>query len=229
MSAKLEVLFFDIDGTLCEYGLSPNTALRRAFAAVGIDETLDHHEYYDLYRVVRAERPSAGYEEVSDEAYRRLFAAHGWDDPSKARKVAAQYRQDRLASIELYPETMEVLDALHGDYPLGIISNGPGEIQMAKIEKFRLRPYFTTIVISGEVGTEKPEAAIFRLALERLNGEAGASAHIGDNPQVDVQGAREAGLTSIWINRGVHPVPSGKARPHHEIGDLRELLPLLEA
>ncbi len=229
MCARLETLFFDIDGTLCEYGLAPNTALRQACAAAGIQADLDHHEYYDLYRVVRGERPTAGFEEVSDEAYRRLLAAHGWNDPTKARKVAAQYRQDRLASIELYPETMDVLEALYGDYPLGIISNGPGEIQWAKVERFRLRPYFTTIIISGEVGTEKPEAAIFRLALERVNGEAAGSAHIGDNPHVDVQGSREAGLTSIWVNRGVFPAPSGNARPHHEIGDLRELLPLLES
>ncbi|MFQ5985821.1 MAG: HAD family hydrolase [Thermoplasmata archaeon] len=225
---KLEVLFFDIDGTLCEYGLAPNAALRRACTAVGIDATLDHHDYYDLYRLVQAERPAAGYEKVSDEAYRRLLASHGWDDPVLAKRVAARYRRDRLASIELYPETMDVLDALHGDYPLGIISNGPGEIQWAKVEKFRLQPYFTAIVISGEVGTEKPEASIFHLALERLNGDAGASAHIGDNPHDDVKGSRRAGLTSIWVNRGVFPSPRGNARPHHEIQDLRELLHLLD-
>ncbi|MFQ6012522.1 MAG: HAD family hydrolase [Thermoplasmata archaeon] len=227
MSAKIKVLFFDIDGTLCEYGLAPNVALRHACEAVGIDVELDHQEYYDLYRVVQAERGSVGYEGISDEAYRRLLAAHGWDDPAVARKVAARYRRDRLDSIELYPETRDVLDAVHGDYPLGIISNGPGEIQWAKVEKFHLQSYFTTVVISGEVGPEKPEAAIFRLALERLNGEAGASAHIGDNPRDDVRGARGAGLTSIWVNRGVFPSPRGNARPHHEIPDLRELLPLL--
>ncbi len=227
MCARLETLYFDIDVTLSEYGLAPNVALRQACEAAGIQANLDHHEYYDLYKVVQAERPTAGYEEVSDEAYRRLLAAHGWDDPAVARKVAATYRTDRLASIELYPETREVLDTIYGDYSLGIISNGPGEIQWAKVEKFRLRPYFTTIVISGEVGTEKPEAAIFRLALERLNGKAGASAHIGDNPHVDVQGSREAGLTSIWVNRGVFPSPRGNATPHHEIQDLRELPPLL--
>lgn len=227
MPAGLETLFFDIDGTLCEYGLDPNTALRDACAAAGIQADLDHHEYYDLYKVVQAERPTAGYEAVSDEAYRRLLAAHGWDDPAVARNVAASYRTSRLASIELYPETREVLDTLHGDHSLGIISNGPGEIQWAKVEKFGLRPYFTAIVISGEVGTEKPEAAIFHLAMKRLNGEAGSSAHVGDNPYVDVQGARDAGLTSIWVNRGVFPSPSGGARPHHEINDLRGLLPLL--
>ncbi|MDX1534293.1 MAG: HAD family hydrolase [Thermoplasmata archaeon] len=228
MSARLETLFFDIDGTLCEYGLAPNAALRRACLGAGIDADLDHHEYYDLYKVVQAERPAAGYEEVSDEAYRRLLAAHGWGDPAMARRVAASYRADRLASIELYPETREVLDTLYGEYPLGIISNGPGEIQWAKIKKFRLRPYFTTIVISGEVGTEKPEPGIFRLALERMNGVAETSAHVGDHPTADVRGARGAGLTSIWINRGVFTEDGGTApAPHHEIQDLRGLLPLL--
>jgi putative hydrolase of the HAD superfamily len=227
LCALLKTLFFDIDGTLCEYGVAPNVALRQACAAAGIDAELDHHEYYDLYRVVHAETPTAGYEAVSDEAYRRLLSAHGWPDPSLARQVAATYRRDRLKSIALYPETREVLDALHGDYPLGIISNGPGEIQWAKVEKFRLRPYFRTIIISGEVGTEKPEAAIFRLALKDLNGEAETSAHVGDHPKADVQGARGAGLTSIWVNRGVFGSEE-RATPHHEIQDLRGLIPLLE-
>ncbi|MFQ5919499.1 MAG: HAD family hydrolase [Thermoplasmata archaeon] len=227
MCAQLETLFFDIDGTLCEYGLAPNVALRQACAAAGIDADLDHHEYYELYKVVQAEMPTSGYEAVSDEAYRRLLAAGGWEDPALARQVAATYRTDRLESIELYPETREVLDALFGDYALGIISNGPGEIQWAKVEKFRLRPYFPTIVISGEVGTEKPEAAIFRLALEGVNGEAETSAHVGDHPRADVQGARGAGLTSIWINRGVFR-SGGDATPHHEIQDLRGLMPLLK-
>lgn len=223
----LEVLFFDIDGTLLEYGLEPDAALRQACAAQGIDASLDHHAYYVLYRVVQAERPRAGYEEVSDEAYRRLLATRGWDEPALARRVAARYRRDRLASIELYPETLEVLDALRGNHTLGVISNGPGEIQRAKVEKFDLQRYFETIVISGEVGTDKPEAAIFRLALERIGAEAAQTGHIGDNPRDDVQGARDAGLTSIWVNRGVFPSPRGGATPHHEVQDLGELLPLV--
>ncbi|MFQ5907691.1 MAG: HAD family hydrolase [Thermoplasmata archaeon] len=226
---EVKTLFFDLDGTLCEYGLAPNAALRQACAAAGIDVDLDHHEYYDLYKVVQAERPTGGYEEVSDEAYRRLLASHGWDDPAVARRVAATYRRDRLASIDMYPETVEVLDQLRGEYPLGIISNGPGEIQWMKVQKFRLQPYFDTIVISGEVGAEKPEAAIFRLALERLKGRADAAAHIGDHLTYDVAGARGAGLLSIWVNRGGIPPPDGSAIPHHEIHDLRELLPLVSA
>lgn len=229
MTKRHEILFFDIDGTLCEYGLAPKTALQQACAAAGIDAVLDHHEYYDLYRVVQAERPSGGYEGVSDEAYRRLLAAQGWDDPAIASKVAARYRRDRLASIELYPETMEVLEDLQGHYLLGIISNGPGEIQWAKVEKFRLQPYFNPIIISGEVGPEKPEAAIFRLALERLDGKPDAAAHIGDHLTYDIAGARGAGLTSIWVNRGVFPPPDGSAVPNYEIQDLRELPPLLAA
>ncbi len=48
MCARLETLFFDIDGTLSEYGLAPNVALRQACEAAGIHANLDHHEYYDL-------------------------------------------------------------------------------------------------------------------------------------------------------------------------------------
>ncbi|MFQ5871390.1 MAG: HAD family hydrolase, partial [Candidatus Geothermarchaeales archaeon] len=200
---RLEYIYFDIDGTLCDYGLNPRAALRRVCEGLGIDAILDPSDYYELYKVVALERPGRTYEEVSNEAYRRLLERHGYGDAVLAREVADTYRRTRLESIGLYPETVKVLESISEEYPLGIISNGPGEIQWAKLDRFQLRDYFQTIVISGDVGVEKPGEAIFRLALHRARAKPGRSAHVGDSLRDDVKGALEAGLTSVWVNRGV--------------------------
>ncbi len=225
---QLDCICFDIDGTLCDYGVEPRTALERVCRDLGIEAALDPDEYYELYKVVAKERSESGYSEVSDEAYRRLLEREGYGDPQLAERVADGYRRTRLASIELYPETLEVLETLSQRFRLGIISNGPSEIQRAKISKFRLADYFEVIIISGEVGLEKPHEAIFNLALQQIQAEASRSAHVGDDLNHDVKGALGAGLTSFWVNRGVLNFQGVEVAPHYELENLRELLSVLD-
>lgn len=227
-SLDLRWIYFDIDGTLCEYGSDPGEVLAGVCRDLGVDAILDHHAYYALYKVVARERPGDGYRAVSDEAYRRLLAREGYPEASLARRVAAAYREIRLRSIALYPETREVLEALRGRYRLGVVSNGPSEIQRAKLRKFGLEATFDPVIISGEVGREKPEPSIFHLALEEAGARPEEAAHVGDSLVHDVAGAVGAGLTSVWVNRGVLD-DAGEVRPHHELSNLRELLPLLGA
>ncbi len=75
---------------------------------------------------------------------------------------------------------------------------------------------------------EKPEPSIFHLALGRAKARPEDAAHVGDSLVHDVAGAAGAGLTSVWINRGVLD-DVGEVRPDHELADLRELLPLVGA
>lgn len=225
--AGLEALYFDIDGTLCRYGARPATVLAQVTEALDIDARIDHEAYYALYREI-ARETGRGYESVSNEAYRRLLARQGYEDAELARRVAERYRAIRLESLALYPETREVLEALHGRLKLGVISNGPSEIQWAKLSRFGLRDYFDDVVISGDVGVDKPDESIFRLALERLGARPEASAHVGDDPSADVAGATHAGMRALWVNRGVLAFEPGEPAPHHEIQDLREILSLLD-
>ncbi len=224
----LRWIYFDIDGTLCEYGSDPREVLEGICRDLGVDASLDPHAYFELYKTVARERPGEGYRTVSDEAYRRLLARAGYPDDALARQVANAYREIRLRSIDLYPETREVLEALRSRVALGIVSNGPSEIQRAKLRKFRLEAYFDPVIISGEVGLEKPEPSIFHLALGRAKARPEDAAHVGDSLVHDVAGAAGAGLTSVWINRGVLD-DVGEVRPDHELADLRELLPLVGA
>ncbi len=225
---SLECIYFDIDGTLCNYGRDPRDALKQACEGVGLTADLDPFEYYDYYKAVAAEKPGGHYHDISNEAYLRLLQKEGYGDRRTAEKLGESYRRIRLASIELYPDTKEVLETLSGRYHLGIISNGPSEIQRDKLQRFGLANYFDTIIISGEVGVEKPSRTIFHLALRQSKAEAARSAHVGDNLSDDVKGALESGLTSFWVNRGVLSFEGVDVRPHYELLSLRDLLPILD-
>ena len=61
---------------------------------------------------------------------------------------------------------------------------------------------FAAIVVSAEVGVEKPHRRIFEIAAERLGVAPGRIVHVGDRRLEDVEGAEAAGLRALWLDRG---------------------------
>jgi putative hydrolase of the HAD superfamily len=74
---------------------------------------------------------------------------------------------------------------------------------------------------SAEVGSAKPDGAIFRAALEIAGAAAHEAWHVGDTPEADVEGARAAGLHPVLIARDGSAVPGVTA-----IRSLADLIPL---
>jgi putative hydrolase of the HAD superfamily len=128
-----------------------------------------------------------------------------------------------LGNYAVFDDVREVLDGLTASgIILGIVSNFEswlGDLLLA----LDVRDRFRVIVISGVEGIEKPDPAIYRLALERADVPATQSAFVGDSPIFDIEPARALGLTPVLIDRrGLHPGHAG-----HRIEDLRELPGLL--
>ena len=74
------------------------------------------------------------------------------------------------------------------------------------LELIGLRPHFGELFDSFVVGVRKPDAAIFRLALERLGVGAEESAFVGDSYAHDALAARDAGLRAVLLDPlGLHP------------------------
>lgn len=103
--------------------------------------------------------------------------------------------------IPLDPECLQVLQTLHSRYTLGLISNfdHPPHIHQV-LDDHGLRQWFSVIVISGEVGVQKPHPQIFRLALAQTSMTPADVVYVGDTGE-DVQGARAAGIHPILIRR----------------------------
>jgi putative hydrolase of the HAD superfamily len=88
---------------------------------------------------------------------------------------------------------------------LAAVSNANGTVRVL-FDRLGFTPLFETILDSRVEGVEKPDPAIFRLALERLGEEAGAVLHVGDFYNVDVLGARAAGIRPVLVDEaGLYP------------------------
>lgn len=99
-------------------------------------------------------------------------------------------------ALTFFPHCEALLEELSLHYQLATISNGNADVRRLGLDK-----YFKVIVSADEVGISKPDAAPFNAALEQAGVAADQALHIGDHPVDDIQGARDAGLHTLWFNR----------------------------
>jgi FMN hydrolase / 5-amino-6-(5-phospho-D-ribitylamino)uracil phosphatase len=93
---------------------------------------------------------------------------------------------------------VETIDGLRGRYSLGVITNGDGKLQRAKW--LRLNLGIELVVISAEFGFEKPDPRIFARACSLAGVAANEAVFVGDRLDVDVAGAKAAGIRAVWFN-----------------------------
>jgi putative hydrolase of the HAD superfamily len=101
---------------------------------------------------------------------------------------------------ELYPEVREVLLSLLPRYRLGVISNFDGRLRTI-LANLGILELVDPIIISSEVGADKPHPWIFQEALRQARCGAAQSLHVGDDPTADWQGAEAAGLQVFRLHR----------------------------
>lgn len=96
--------------------------------------------------------------------------------------------------------TVEALDELRArGYRLGVISNSDGRIE-SLLDSVGLASHFEFVIDSQRVGVEKPDARIFQIGCERLGLRPDEVMYVGDIYEIDVVGARNAGLRAILID-----------------------------
>jgi len=131
--------------------------------------------------------------------------------------------------VEHYDDSLDALDRLAARVPLAALSNGN-----ADLARIGLMHVFAFQLGAREHGAAKPAASIFHAACERLGCPPGEVLHVGDDIEMDVLGARRAGLRSCWLNRpdanGIpRQWPEGEPRPDLEVPTLAALADWLEA
>ncbi len=161
-----------------------------------------------------------GLQAVAGEAARSLERREGTDRERASRYLEAIFRlagvpaakgevvRDTLLALHrekhlwgaMDPRTPVALARLReAGYRLGVISNSDGRV-MEGLGAVGLVEPFEVILDSAHVGVEKPDPRIFALALERLGVAAHEALYVGDIYEVDVIGARAAGLDVILLD-----------------------------
>ena len=219
------LVLFDLDDTLCDYTSARRTRLRIALGTAFESSGINHP---DLDRVV--DESIAIHPHASDH-FPDLLAQHGVSDPDLHAAARRWYHQNRFYGLELFPETMTVLRSVRA-HPnvstVGLVTNGPSDVQHDKIYLLNLRCEVDFVIISGDVGYEKPHPGIFEAALTAGGSRPQQTLFVGDSDEFDMVGAMNAGLTPIWINRTGRPWQLPAPQPPYTICHLSPILELLD-
>jgi putative hydrolase of the HAD superfamily len=229
----LRGILFDLDITLADNlaawdGIWPELAARLAERYPGFEPA--------VFREREVEISERHYEvllrgDVDFPTYRRNFlreTLEPWgelDDDTFA--LYAEARERALAAIRLYPDAVETVRSLRAlGLKVGVLTNGPSELQRRKLELLKLEDELDAVAISGEIGVAKPDPEAYAAAVAMLGLDAAEVAMVGDHVENDVAGALAAGLgAAVWVERYPGELPEG-ARLARELAEVPKLLGL---
>ncbi|MBR5235455.1 MAG: YjjG family noncanonical pyrimidine nucleotidase [Bacteroidaceae bacterium] len=233
---QYEVLFIDLDDTLYDFSTNSREAYRAVYELLQYDQWFESFEhYYEIYWEYNQQlwtRYSAG------EITRDYLNAERYAHPlrvmgvTEAEAISTRFWDEAMKRLplgtRLMPHAREILEYLSPKYRLYILSNGFTELQAHKMSSAGIAHYFDGVILSEDIGVNKPHPAIFEHALR----VAGVAAHqalmIGDNLEADIQGAHQVGMEQVFYNSKRIAAPdSSLPYPTHTIHSLLELKEIL--
>ncbi len=129
----------------------------------------------------------------------RTGAPQGFDASGYFDAVYEEFRRPGVWAM--FPETLATLDALAPHHQLAILSNFDGRLRTV-LADLGILSRFAELVISSEVGADKPDPWIFQHALARVHAAPHEALLVGDDPECDIAGALRAGWHAFHID---HP------------------------
>jgi putative hydrolase of the HAD superfamily len=232
----LRAVLFDLDGTLMDHEAARTAGLRMHLGDwlpdLNADELARLEMEWQRLEALHYDEYTRGECTFVEQRRRRVQGMHTALEREPLDEPAADawfgfYLRHYRAAWGAFDDVLPALTALATAYPavaLGVVTNGEGEPQRAKLATIGVGDRFPVVVASGEEGVAKPDAEIFVRACERLGVELEQTAHVGDRLDLDAEAATAAGLHGVWLDRlGAGPSPDHVRR----IATLHELPVLL--
>ena len=140
------------------------------------------------------------------QAWRTALTAVGLEDQALVGTAQAAFANAQARGHPLVKGAAQTINELGRRYRLGLLTNGPSDIQRLKLQRTGLASRFETVSISGETGLGKPAPAAIAEVVSRLKAKPPDVVIVGDSWERDVLGAISSGLSAVWIASG-RPVP----------------------
>jgi putative hydrolase of the HAD superfamily len=203
--SAIRAVTFDVGGTLIEPWPSVGHIYAEIAARDGV-KNISPDLLTERFKAAWRERKDFGYArsawaELVDETFRGLCGK-----PPSETFFSELY--DHFAEPKAWRIFHDVLPTLKelasAPVRLAVISNWDERLRPL-LNRLELGKFFEAVIVSCEVGSAKPSAAIFEAAVNELQLAADSILHVGDSFELDVQGARAAGFRAMQIHRSGSP------------------------
>lgn len=206
---------FDLDGTLVVPTRDRQTLLNQAATAVDADP-LERDDYLDAHQDHLAA-------ETREPIFSDLLANR--DDSPDPDSLSTAYREAVNAALVPIDGVPDMISTLRDRYRVGLLTNGPGTAQRAKLRTLGWETSFDAVVISGEIGTGKPDIRAFEALFAALDADPNEIVYVGDSADADIAGANAAGCHTIHVRRETGAPPAPRAEHHLTHAEMASRLP----
>ena len=157
---------------------------------------------------------------MSLENLARLAESVGYER-DMAREAFAVWHAARNQCVP-FADVVPSLEKLKSGYRLATLTNGN-----ADLEVIGMAHHFEVRLHAGALGCAKPDLRAYTALAAALTLQPAEILFVGDEPHADVVGPRNAGMQTVWVNRGAHTWPEELVPPDHVIASFDELVTLL--
>ena len=229
MIPMFEFLLLDLDDTILDFHQSEYVAIRRTLPVYGIsptDEICDLYSRINLAHWKALERKEIPREELMVNRFAQLFEQLGVQ--ADAQSCSVTYMENLGEGHYFIPGAFEAVERLSKKYKLYLVSNGTTDVQIKRIASAKIEPLFQNIFISQQVGVDKPDKLFFDRVFAAIPGfDRGKAMIVGDSTSSDIQGGKNAGIATCWINPK-HRKPPEHLSPDYQLESITQLEDLLE-
>ena len=237
---KYKLVLMDLDDTLFDYSKAEKLAFRNTFEEMGFFEEskMEKDKRERIYKEIK-ER----YKVINLQLWKDL--ENGVVDKNRLKVVRFEkiidefdlkYSSEKMSEIYLkklgegifpFEATEKLCKYLHSKYKVGIITNGIKEVQYPRIKNSVIAKYIDKIIVSDEVGVNKPDKKIFEHAVNYFGIlDKNEVIMIGDSLGADIKGGQNSGIDTCWVNLKNNVNDTGII-PKYEVTKLEQLFEIL--
>ena len=193
-NSSYRAIIFDLDGTL----IDNHTSCVAAFNSLCrlFPQALDPKseiQMEKIFRLFHLKRPAV--------SYRWFCKTYQWENAPSFAAFWALWLKLYMASITPFSDSIDTLKELRSrGYRIGMITNGDTHFQREKLKSSGLKEYLDHIIISGEIGIQKPDPRIYQISADVLGVDLSKCLFVGNTNSTDIAGAFNAGMDAMLVH-----------------------------
>jgi 2-haloacid dehalogenase len=228
MRKKYHTLLWDLDNTLLDFDAAAQLSFEDMMRVYDLPADSQHYLLYQEINHSLWNNLESGQLKQDQIKWKR------WEmyfDRISTYRDPHQANQDFFKGLAKHPVEVKgaraLLKDLYHDFELCLITNGIGEIQRQRLKRSGFEAFFTSLIISDEIGHAKPHKAFFDHTFEEMSHpDKSSTLVIGDNLGSDIRGGNDFGLSTCWYNEKGKKAYAG-IEANYEINDLENFTNVL--